>query len=149
MSERLLEVARQADGRFLAIFDDGEPAVEVLSWDDIRRLRDKRHLVDHWPGDDRELFIERYGHPFDDWWAELSPACAEALMADPAGAVPEQFQDEVKRSLRHQPKQSGLGMDGSSLTAEARAFVAQQAVRPPSSRLRAPTPVGEREDKGL
>jgi hypothetical protein len=129
MSERLLEVARQPDGRFLAIFHDGEPAVEVLSWDDIRQLRDKRHLVDHWAGDDREAFIEQYGHPFDDWWAELSPACAEALMADPAGAVPAPFQDEVKRSLRHQAKQSGLGMDGSSLTPEARAFVALQAVR--------------------
>ncbi len=127
MSERFLELARELDGRFLATFDDGEPAVEVLSWDDIRQLRDKRHLVDHWAGDDREAFIEKYGHPFDDWWAELSPACAEALMRDPGGAVPEQFQDEVKRSLRHQPKQSGLGLDGSSLTAEARMFVARQA----------------------
>jgi hypothetical protein len=129
MSERFLELGRAIDGRFLATFDDDEPAVEVFGWDDIRRLRDKRHLVDHWAGDDREAFIEQYGHPFDDWWAELSPACADALMVDPAGAVPEQFQDEVKRSLRHQSKQSGLGLEGSSLTAEARAFVARQAGR--------------------
>ena len=129
MSERLLEVARQPDGRFLATFEDGEPAVEVFGWDDIRKLRDKRHLVDHWAGQDRDAFIEQHGHPFDDWWAELSPACAEALMAEPAGAVPAAFQDEVKRSLRHQPKQSGLGLDGSSLTPEAREFVAQQAAR--------------------
>ncbi len=127
MSERFLELAREPDGRFLATFDEGEPAVEVFGWDDVRRLRDKRHLVDHWAGGDREAFIERYGHPFDDWWAELSPACAEALMGDPGGAVPDQFQDEVKRSLRHQPKQSGLGMDGSSLTAEARLFVERRA----------------------
>ena len=48
MSERRLEVVRQPDGRFLASFDDGQPAVEVSSWDDIRRLRARRHLVDHW-----------------------------------------------------------------------------------------------------
>ena len=135
MSERLLEIARQPDGRFLAIFDDGEPAVEVLSWDDVRRLRDKRHLVDHWSGDDRAAFIATHGHPFDDWWAELSPACAEALMADPSGEVPFQFQDEVKRTLRHQSKQSGLGMDGSSLTDEGQLFVASKAAARPGAPL--------------
>jgi len=31
MSERLIEIAQQPDGRFLASFDDEEPAVEVKS----------------------------------------------------------------------------------------------------------------------
>jgi hypothetical protein len=127
MSERLLEIALQPDGRFLATFDDGQPAVEVSSWDDIRELRGRRHLVDHWSGDDRQAFIERHGHPFDDWWEQLTAACAEALAADPNGAVPAQHHDEVKRTLRHQAKQAGLGLDGSSLTAEMRAFVAAKA----------------------
>jgi hypothetical protein len=127
MSERLLEIVRAPDGRFLASFDDGEPAVEVTSWDDIRRLRGRRHIVDHWSGDDRKAFIERYGHPFDDWWNQLTAACAEALAADPNGPVPQQHHDEVKRSLRHQSTQAGLGLEGSRLTAEVRAYVAKKA----------------------
>lgn len=124
MSERLLEISRQPDGRFLASIDDTQPAVEVSSWDDIRRLRGRLHVVDHWAADDRAAFIEANGHPFDDWWGQLSAACAEALMADPHGPVPTQHHDEVKRSLRHQPQQAGLGLEGSSLSAELRAFVA-------------------------
>jgi hypothetical protein len=129
MSERFLEIARHEDGRFLASFADGEPAVEVSSWDEIRRLRGRAHLVDHWAGDDRQAFIERYGHPFDDWWHQLTAACAEALIADPNGSVPPQHHDEIKRSLRHQPQQKGLGLEGSSLTAELRAFVAEKAAQ--------------------
>lgn len=132
MSERLLEIVRQPDGRFLASFDEGEPAVDVTSWDDIRELRGRRHLVDHWTGADRQAFITQYGHPFDDWWATLTDACAEALAADPHGPVPPQHHDEVKRTLRHQSKQAGLGLEGSSLTAEVRAFVAEKARRTPS-----------------
>lgn len=131
MSERFLEIVRQPDGRFLASFDDGQPAVEVSSWDDIRRLRGRRHIVDHWAQDDREAFIGQYGHPFDDWWDQLTAACAEALTADPNGPVPPQHHDEVKRTLRHQPQQAGLGMEGSSLTAEVRAFVADKGRRKP------------------
>jgi hypothetical protein len=131
MSERLLEIVRQPDGRFLASFDDGQPAVEVSSWDDIRRLRGRRHIVDHWTHEDREAFIGQYGHPFDDWWSQLTGACAEALTADPNGPVPPQHHDEVKRTLRHQPQQAGLGMEGSSLTAEVRAFVADKGRRGP------------------
>lgn len=129
MSERRLEVVRQPDGRFLASFDEGQPAVEVSGWDDIRRLRARRHLVDHWVDADREAFIARYGHPFDDWWGQLTPACAEALLADPKGAVPPRHHDEVKRTLRHQPRQEGLGLDGSAFTAEVAAFVTEKARR--------------------
>ena len=127
MSERLLEIVLQPDVRFLASFDDGEPAVEVFSWDDIRRLRGRRHLVDHWAADDLRSFIERYGHPFDDWWKQLSDPCAEALLANSNGPVPPQHHDEVKRSLRHQSTQAGLGLEGSRLTAEVRAYVAKKA----------------------
>lgn len=130
MSERLLEIVRAPDGRFLASFEDGQPAVAVTSWDDIRRLRGRRHIVDHWAEGDRQAFIERYGHPFDDWWDQLTPACAEALMADPNGPVPAQHHDEVKRTLRHQSQQAGLGLEGSSLTAEVRAFVVAKAHSP-------------------
>lgn len=131
MSERLLEIARQPDGRFLASFDDGEPPVEVTSWDDIRRLRGRRHIHDHWAGDDRQAFIELYGHPFDHWWSQLSAACAEALTADPDGPVPPQHHEEVKRTLRHQSQQAGLGLEGSRLTAEMRAYVAEKAQSKP------------------
>jgi hypothetical protein len=131
MSERLLEIVRQPDGRFVASFADGAPSVEVSSWDDIRRLRGRRHIVDHWAADDLQAFIEQYGHPFDDWWDQLTASCAEALTADPNGPVPPKHHDEVKRSLRHQPQQAGLGLEGSSLTAEVRAFVADKARRKP------------------
>jgi hypothetical protein len=131
LSERLREITRQPEGRFLACFDDAQPAVEVSSWDDIRELRGRRHLVDHWAGDDRQAFIELYGHPFDDWWGELTAACAEALLADPHGPVPPQHHDEVKRTLRHQSQQAGLGLEGSRLTAEVRAFLAEKGRRSP------------------
>jgi len=129
MSERFLEITRHPDGRFLASFDDKEPAVEVTSWDQIRRLRGRCHLVDHWSGDDQQAFIALHGHPFDDWWDQLTPACAEALAADPHGQVPAQHHDEVKRTLRHQSKQAGLALEGSSLSAPLRAFVADKAVK--------------------
>ena len=127
MSERFLEIVLQPDGRFLASFEDGQPAVEVSSWDSIRRLRGRRHLVDHWSQGDRQVFIERYGHPFDDWWDQLSDACASALLASSSGSVPPQHHDEIKRSRRHQSQQAGLGLEGSSLSAELRAFVAEKA----------------------
>jgi hypothetical protein len=133
MSERRLEVLRQPDGRFLASYDRAQPAVEVSSWDDIRRLRARRHLVDHWVAAERQEFIERYGHPFDDWWGQLTAACAEALLADPHGPVPPQHHEEVKRTLRHQPRQEGLGLDGSAFTAEVAAFVADKARRRPTA----------------
>jgi hypothetical protein len=129
MSERFLEIVVAPDGRFLASFEDGQPAVEVSSWDDIRRLRGRRHLVDHWANDDRQAFIERYGHPFDDWWGQLSDACAEALLADSSAPVPPQHHDEIKRTLRHQSQQAGLALEGSSLTAELRAFISEKARR--------------------
>lgn len=129
MSERLLEIARQPDGRFLASFDDGAPAVEVTSWSDIRRLRGRRHIHDHWAGNDRQSFIEQNGHPFDDWWDQLSTACAQALTADPDGPVPPQHHEEVKRTLRHQSQQAGLELEGSRLSAEMQAYVAGKAQR--------------------
>ena len=129
MSERVLEVVLRPDGRFWASFDESRPAVEVSSWDDIRALRAKRHVVDHWVGDDRQAFIEQHGHPFDDWWDQLSDGCADALMADPTQAVPTEFLDEIKRTLRHQPRQAGLQLDGSVLSAELSAYVADRAQR--------------------
>ena len=129
MSERLLEVVRRPDGRFWATFDEGEPALEVSSWDDVRTLRAKRHLVDHWAGDDRKAFIEQHGHPFDDWWDQLSVGCADALMAAPTQSIPAAWLDEVKRTLRHQPRQAGLQLDGSRLSAELTAFVEDRARR--------------------
>jgi hypothetical protein len=127
MSERLLEIARADDGRFLAVPDERRPPVEVTSWDDVRRLRGQFHLVDHWADGDREAFIALHGHPFDDWWAELSAACAAALAGDPAGPVPPEHHVEVKRTLSHQPRQAGLDLQGSSLSAELRAYVAARA----------------------
>jgi hypothetical protein len=126
MSERPLEVVRQPDGRFLAS-SPGEVDVEVKSWEDVRRLRGKRHLADHWTDADRLAFIELYGHPFDAWWSQLSPAAAAALLADPSGSVAPEHIEEVKRTLRHESRQTGLGLDGSRLTEETQAFVAAKA----------------------
>src|SRR6476619_1724764 len=128
MSERPLEVVRQPDGRFLAS-SPGEVAVEVKGWEDIRRLRGKRHLADHWADADRLAFIELYGHPFDAWRSQLSPAAAASLMADPGGAVASGHIEEVKRALRHESRQTGLGLDGSRLNEEAQAFVRAEAAQ--------------------
>ena len=136
MSERMLEIARAADGRFLAIGDERQPPLEVTSWDDVRRLRGKTHLVDHWAGDDRAAFIALHGHPFDDWWSSLSEACAAALLADPHGAIPAEHHVEVKRTLVHQQRQTGLELQGSSMSAELRAYVearARQQATPPAT----------------
>jgi hypothetical protein len=65
---------------------------------------------------------------FDDWWDQLSDACAEALTADPNGPVPPQHHDEVKRQLRHQSQQTGLGLEGSRLTAEVQAYIAEKSL---------------------
>jgi hypothetical protein len=129
MSERQLEITRAADGRFLAVLDERRPPVEVTSWDDVRRLRGRTHLVDHWADGDRAAFIALHGHPFDDWWAELSAACADALAANPDGAVPAEHHVEVKRTLSHQPRQAGLELQGSLLSAELRAYVTARTHR--------------------
>jgi hypothetical protein len=129
MSERMLEIARAQDGRFLAVADERQPPVEVTGWDDVRRLRSRSHLVDHWAPGDREAFIALHGHPFDDWWAELSAACAAALAAHPDDAVPAEHHVEVTRTLRHQPRQAGLDLQGSSLSAELRAYITARTHR--------------------
>jgi hypothetical protein len=125
MSERLLEVARQPDGHFLATFNDTEAPAQVTSWADIRRLRRRYYLTDHWLEQDRQEFIALYGHPFDDWWNALSAACREALMDDPNGPVPSKYHNEIAKSLRYQPV--GLGLEGSQFTPEGRAFIARKA----------------------
>jgi len=127
MSERMLEIARGADGRFMATIDDHRTPVEVGSWDDVRRLRNQTYLVDRWSDDDLTAFIALHGHPFDQWWSQLSPACAEALVATVGQQVPVDHQDEVKRTLARQPRQAGLGLDGSSLSPALKAYVAAKA----------------------
>jgi hypothetical protein len=127
VSERLLEIVRQPDGRFLATFDDDRPAVPVASWADVRRLRDRHHQNDHWTGEDRAAFIAAYGDPFDDWWDSLPAAVRAALMADPHGPVPPEHAEELKRSLRKESGRDGLRVEGSSLTAAVQAYVARRA----------------------
>ena len=127
MSERMLEIVRDADGRFLATVDDRFAPIEVTTWNDVRRLRGKNHVVDHWAPGVREAFIELHGHPFDDWWAALSPACAQALLVHPYGEIPTQFHSEVKRTLSHQPRQPGLELQGSSFTRELQDYIAAKA----------------------
>jgi hypothetical protein len=124
MSERMLEIVRDGEGRFMATADERHPAVEVRSWDDVRRLRGKSHLVDHWADGLRAEFIALHGHPFDDWWAALTPACATALQAHPYGEVPAAYQAEVKRAIAHQSRQVGLEFQGSSLSRELQDYVA-------------------------
>jgi hypothetical protein len=124
MSERMLEIVRDGEGRFLATADERHPAIEVSSWDDVRRLRGKTHLVDHWADGVRDEFIALHGHPFDDWWATLTPACAKALREHPHAEVPPAFQSEVKRAITHQAKQAGLELSGSSLSRELQEYVA-------------------------
>ena len=120
----MLEIVRSSDDRFLATVDERRDVVEVRSWDDVRRLRGKHHLVDHWAEGAREAFIALHGHPFDAWWESLSSACADALRRDPHGAVPAEHHAEVKRTLVHQPRQQGLELEGSSFSAELRAYLA-------------------------
>lgn len=123
MSERLLEIARDADGRFMATIDDRRPQVEVGTWDDVRRLRNQTYLVDHWAEGDLDAFVALHGHPFDRWWSELSEAAAAALVASPSGSLPVEHEAEVKRSLSRQPKQAGLELQGSSLSPALRAYI--------------------------
>ena len=127
MSERMLEIARDADGRFMATIDDHRAPVEVAGWDDVRRLRNQTYLVDRWADGDLDAFIALHGHPFDQWWSELSEPCAAALIATAGQQVPVEHQDEVKRTLARQARQAGLSLDGSSLSPALRAYVAAKA----------------------
>lgn len=119
----MLEIARDADGRFIATVDERRPPVVVDSWDDVRRLRNSTYLVDHWSDDDLAAFIAQHGHPFDQWWDGLSEACAAALVASPSGAVPVEHEAEVKRTLSRQPRQAGLELQGSSFSPALRAYL--------------------------
>ncbi len=127
MSERFLELARQPDGSFSATFADDRPAESVRSWADIRRLRHRHRLTDHWTGDDREAFIVQFGHPYDDWWSGLPADIRQALMADPDGPVPAACAERLKRSLRDEPGRDGLRVEGSYLTPAVRAYIAGKA----------------------
>ena len=127
MSERFLELARLADGSFTATFADDRPAVSVEGWADIRRLRDRHHLTDHWIGDDRAAFIARFGDPFDDWWKDLPAEVRQALMAHPDGPVPPEHAERLKRSLRDESGRDGLRVEGSYFTAPVRAYIARKS----------------------
>jgi hypothetical protein len=127
VSERYLELTRLPDGSFSATFADDRPAVRVVGWADIRRLRDRHHLSDHWNGADREAFIAEVGHPFDDWWNSLAPATRTALMADPDGPVPPDQGELVRRSLRDESGRDGLRVEGSYFTAPVREYIARRA----------------------
>jgi len=128
MSERFLEMTRQADGSFLASFADDRPAARVSGWADIRRLRHRHNMTDHWAVDtDRAAFIAEFGHPYDDWWASLSPSCRESFMADPAGPVPARHAEELRRSLRHELGRDGLRAEGAFFSPEVRAYVVRRA----------------------
>jgi hypothetical protein len=127
VSERFLEVARQSDGSFSATFDDDRPPVQVSGWADIRRLRDRHRLNDHWTGGDRDAFIRTYGHPFDDWFHGLSTSCRDALLADPMGPVPPEHAVALKRSLRHELGRDGLRVEGSFFSAQVREYLTQRA----------------------
>ena len=126
MSERLLELARLADGSFVATFADDQPPAVVTRWADIRRLRARHRLNDHWAAGDREAFIAEHGHPFDDWWASLSPGAQQALMADPRGPIPPGIAVELKRSLRHEPGRDGLRVEGSFFTELVRDYISSK-----------------------
>lgn len=101
--------------------------MQVTSWADIGRLRDRHRLGDRWAGDDRNAFIEKYGHPFDDWWRGLPVACKDELMADPLGPIPSGHAVALKRSLRHESGRDGLRVEGSYFTAHVREYIAQRA----------------------
>ena len=127
MSERFLELTRLPDGSFSATFADDRPAVRVLGWADIRRLRDRHHLSDHWTGEDRAAFIAQFGDPFDDWWNGLPTDAREALMADPDGPIPPAHAERLKRSLRDESGRDGLRVEGSYFTVPVRQYIAHQA----------------------
>lgn len=127
MSERFLEVAQHSDGSFFATFDDDRPPALVSGWADIRRLRDRHRLNDHWTGVDRDAFITAYGHPFDDWFDGLSASCRDALLADPLGPVPPEHAVALKRSLRHELGRDGLRVEGSFFSTQVREYLSQRA----------------------
>ena len=127
MSERALEIAQLPDGSFAATFDDRSPAVAVASWADIRKLRARHRQEDHWPDGVLEAFVAAHGHPFDDWWASLSPGAQQALMADPRGPIPPGIAVELKRSLRHEPGRDGLRVEGSFFTEQVREYISSKA----------------------
>jgi hypothetical protein len=127
VAERFLDVERRPDGSFFATFADDRPPARVAGWADIRRLRDRHRLTDQWTGDDRDAFVAKYGHPFDDWWDSLSPASRDALMADPRGPVPPAHAVSLKRSLRHESGRDGLRVEGSFFTAQVREYIAAKA----------------------
>ncbi len=127
MAERSLELTKNPDGTFSATFDDARAAVQVSSWAEIRRLRVRHRLSDHWTAGDHAEFVAEHGHPFADWWAGLSPECRSALLAAPAGPIPAEFAEELRRSLRHELGRDGLRVEGSFFTPEVRAFLAEQA----------------------
>ncbi len=133
VSERSLEIARQPDGAFLATFDDRDEPVPVTTWAEIRRLRARHRQEDHWASGDRDLFIAQHGHPFDDWWTSLGTACRDALLADPSGAVPSAYAEEIRRSLRSEPGRDGLRVDGSYFTVEVREFLSQRSAMSPTA----------------
>ncbi len=127
MSERALELTRRADGVVVAAYDDRHPAEPVVSWEQIRRLRVRHRLADHWAPGLRAEFEAEHGHPFADWWAGLTPGCRETLMRDPSGPVPPAYAEEIRKSLRSEPGRDGLRVDGSYFTDEVQDFLRAQA----------------------
>jgi hypothetical protein len=127
VTERFLEVTRQPDGSFLAAFADDRPPAPVSGWSDIRRLRDRHRLNDHWTGADRDAFIAAHGHPFDDWFDALPASCRDALMADPQGPVPAEYAVALKRSLRRELGRDGLRVEGSFFSPAVRAYLEHRA----------------------
>lgn len=123
MSERALELTRRDDGVVVAVYDDRHPAEPVTSWEQVRRLRVRHRLADHWAPGLREEFEAEHGHPFADWWAGLSPECRAVLVADPTSPVPAAYAEEIRKSLRSEPGRDGLRVDGSYFTAEVQDFL--------------------------
>jgi hypothetical protein len=132
VAERFLEITRDTAGAYFAEFAADRPALLVSTWAEIRRIRSRHRLTDHWTGDDRDTFIHGHGHPYDDWWDGLTAECQRALIADPHGAVPPEFAVAVKRSLRDESGHDGLGVEGSFFTQQVREYVAARAARPGS-----------------
>jgi hypothetical protein len=126
VSERRLEISAEPDGSFVAVADERRAGVVVASWADIRRLRSRHNLDDHWAPGAYEAFVAAHGHPFDDWWAGLGPDVRTALLAEAHGAVPAAYAEVIKRSLRDEPGHDGLRVDGSSFTAAVSDYLAAQ-----------------------